>query len=38
MDATNLPEPEILAMEAKEKLGAALAELDLLLAALQGAK
>ena len=37
VDAANLPEPEVLAREAKEKLVTALAELDSLLAALEGA-
>ncbi|AYH07330.1 MULTISPECIES: N-6 DNA methylase [Pectobacterium] len=36
-DATNLPEPDVLAREAKEELEAALNELDWLLAALEGA-
>ncbi|MDC5419674.1 type I restriction-modification system subunit M [Acinetobacter baumannii] len=38
VNANNLPEPDVLAGEAKEELIAALAELDLLLASLQGAK
>ena len=36
VDAANLPEPKVLAREAKEELVAALAELDSLLAALGG--
>jgi type I restriction enzyme M protein len=37
VDAANLPEPGVLAREAKEELEAALSELDGLLAALEGA-
>jgi type I restriction enzyme M protein len=37
VDAASLPEPEVLAREAKEELEAALSELDGLLAALEGA-
>jgi type I restriction enzyme M protein len=37
VDAANLPEPDVLAREAKEELEAALSELDGLLAALGGA-
>lgn len=36
MDAANLPDPTILAMEAKEELQTAMSELDELLAALEG--
>lgn len=38
VDAENLPEPEVLAVEAKEELAAALGELDALLVALEGGK
>ncbi|KEY57112.1 N-6 DNA methylase [Serratia sp. DD3] len=37
VDAASLPEPEVLALEAKAELEAALSELDELLAALEGA-
>lgn len=37
VDTTDLPEPEVLAMEAKEELTAALSKIDELLAALEGA-
>jgi len=37
VDAANLPEPDVLAREAKEELEAALSDLDGLLAALGGA-
>ncbi|OPX55942.1 type I restriction enzyme M protein [Oceanospirillum multiglobuliferum] len=37
VDAADLPEPAVLAMEAKEELSAALSELEGLLAALEGA-
>lgn len=37
VDAANLPEPDVLALEAKEELEAALSELDALLKALEGA-
>ncbi|HIH9821633.1 TPA: hypothetical protein ACYVE0_004926, partial [Klebsiella pneumoniae] len=37
VDAANLPEPDVLAREAKEELETALNELDWLLAALEGA-
>lgn len=37
LDATNLPEPEVLGREAKDELEAALSELDGLLKALEGA-
>jgi type I restriction enzyme M protein len=37
VDAANLPEPDVLAREAKEELEAALSELDELLKALEGA-
>ncbi len=36
VDAADLPEPNVLAREAKEELQAALSELDELLAALEG--
>ena len=38
LDAANLPEPDVLAREAKKELEAALSELDGLLAALEGAE
>ncbi|MCD1587668.1 type I restriction-modification system subunit M [Halomonas sp. IOP_14] len=38
IDAADLPEPSVLALEAKEELQAALSELDGLLAALEGTK
>lgn len=38
VDATSLPEPDVLAREAKEELEAALSELDSLLVALEGAE
>jgi len=37
VDAANLPEPDVLAREAKDELEAALSELDALLKALEGA-
>lgn len=38
IDAADLPDPSVLAMEAKDELGAALDELDALLAALKGSE